>query len=407
VAAFSLNEFYQRNRRVVIWVILVLLLWALRDFFAVVFLSFVLAIIAAPMAEIGVRRLRLPHWAAVTVVYVIFLVVLFSVVRFVVPSVASEVNRMMENLPQTEATLIETKNDVVRRYPALREPINGYVRSALADDQLDDVDRELLGERQRLALTEANLAAAVESAEVPTGPLAEYYDRQDQLLMNALMAVQRGRLSQYAPIVTVMLYRATATTLLALLFSYLILIDLNRIKAGISRLRTSRVGDFYEEAAPPIARFGILLGRAIEAQAAIAVINTVLTLIGLLLLDIPLVAMLSVIVFFCSFVPVLGVFISTTPIVLVALNTGGPGLSLAAIGLVIVIHAIEAYLLNPIIYGRHLKLNPVLTLIILYVGYHAFGLWGMLLGVPVARYFMHYVLGVPFRERGRVARDPA
>ncbi len=69
----------------------------------------------------------------------------------------------------------------------------------------------------------------------------------------------------------------------------------------------------------------MLLGRAIEAQAAIAVINTVLTLVGLLLLGIPLVAMLSVIVFVCSFVPVLGVFISTTPIVLVALNAGGPG----------------------------------------------------------------------------------
>jgi predicted PurR-regulated permease PerM len=53
--------------------------------------------------------------------------------------------------------------------------------------------------------------------------------------------------------------------------------------------------------------------------------------------------------------------------------------------------------LNPIIYGKHLKLNPVFTLIILYVGYHAFGLWGMLLGVPVARYFIHHVLGV-FRE---------
>jgi predicted PurR-regulated permease PerM len=177
------------------------------------------------------------------------------------------------------------------------------------------------------------------------------------------------------------------------------LIDLGRIKRGIGRLKNSRVGDFYEEAAQPIGRFGILVGRAVEAQASIAFVNTVLTLIGLLLLDIPLVAMLSVIVFVCSFIPVLGVFISTTPIVLVALNAGGLSLSLAAIGLVIAIHAIEAYLLNPMIYGRHLKLNPVLTLIILYVGYHAFGLWGMLLGVPVARYFIHDVLGVPFRDR--------
>jgi hypothetical protein len=32
VAAFSFTEFYQRNRRIVIWVICSLLLWALRDF---------------------------------------------------------------------------------------------------------------------------------------------------------------------------------------------------------------------------------------------------------------------------------------------------------------------------------------------------------------------------------------
>jgi len=407
VSTFSLNEFYQRNRRVVIWVILFLLLWLLRDFFAVVFLSFVLAIVAAPLAEIGMRRLRLPHWAAVTVVYVSFLVVLGSFVAFVVPSVVSQLDRMIQNLPSTEATLIETKNRLVRSYPALREPINGYLRSALADDRLELVELELISTRQRLGLTEEDLAAAAESAVVPTGVLAEYFNRQDQLLLDALMAVQFQRVRQYAPTVTVMLYRATATTLLGLLFSFLILIDLNRIKSGISRLRNSRVGDFYEEAAPPIARFGILLGRAIEAQAAIAVINTVLTLIGMLLLGLPPVAMLSVIVFVCSFVPVLGVLISTTPIVLVALNTGGPMLSLAAIGLVIIIHAIEAYLLNPIIYGKHLKLNPVLTLIILYVGYHAFGLWGMLLGVPVARYFIHDVFGVSFRERGRPAQRPA
>jgi predicted PurR-regulated permease PerM len=399
VAAFSFNEFYQRNRRVVIWVILFLLLWALRDFFAVVFLTFVLAIIAAPLAEIGMRRLRLPHWVAVTLVYMIFLGVLGSFVAFVVPSVVAQLTRTIQNLPSTEATVIETKNRVVQSYPALREPINGFVRSALADDRLESVEVELDYERQRLGLTEAQLAAAAESATVPTGVLADYFNRQDQLLLSAFIAVQFQRVRQYAPTVTVMLYRATATTLLALLFSFLILIDLNRIKSGISRLRTSRVGDFYEEAAPPIARFGIVLGRAVEAQAAIAVVNTVLTLIGLLLLDIPLVAMLSIIVFVCSFVPVLGVFISTTPIVLVALNTGGPGLSLAAIALVILIHAIEAYVLNPLIYGRHLKLNPVLTLIILYVGYHAFGLWGMLLGVPVARYFIHDVIGVPGRTR--------
>ena len=127
MATFSFNEFYQRNRRLVIWVILFVLLWLLRDFFGLVFLSFVLAIIAAPIAEFGTRRLRLPHWLALSIVYLLFLLVLASFVRFVVPSVASEVNRMIGNLPTTELRLIEAKNRLVDRYPTLRQPLNGYL----------------------------------------------------------------------------------------------------------------------------------------------------------------------------------------------------------------------------------------------------------------------------------------
>jgi len=404
VSTFSLSEFYQRNRRFVIWAVLFGLLWLLRDFFALVFLTFVIANLAAPVADFGTRRLRVPHGLSLTIVYVLFLIVLWSFVRFVVPTVGTELNRMVSNLPTTEQRLIEIKNGVVERYPTLREPLEGFLRSALSDERATVINEQLAGERARLELTEAAIADAAERLTPPTGALAEYFNKQDRLYLNALLNEQFQLLRRYAPGIVNALYRAIATMALALLFSYLILIDQARIKHGVMRLKNSRVGDFYEEAAPPIVRFGVLLGRAIEAQAAIAVLNTLLTLIGLLLLRIPLTAMLSVVVFVCSFVPVLGVLISTTPIVLVALNAGGFGLSLAAIGLVVIVHAVEAYLLNPLIYGKHLKLNPVLTLIILYVGYHAFGFWGLLLGVPLARYFIHDVLGVPYRDRGTPKR---
>jgi predicted PurR-regulated permease PerM len=407
MSTFSVNEFYQRNRRLVIWAILFGLLWLLRDFFGLVFLSFVLAIIAAPLADFGERRLKLPHWLSLALVYLLFLVLLASFVRFIVPSVASEVNRMIGNLPETEMRLIEAKNRLVDRYPTLRQPLSGFLASALRDDLAVTVERRLVDERIRLSLTMAEVAEEMEASAPPEGALAEYFSRRDQLYLNALATEQFQKVRDYAPAVINMLYRGTATMLFALLFSFLILSDLKRIKRGIGQLKNSRGGDFYEEAAQPIVRFGMLVGRAIEAQASIAFINTVLTLIGLMLLDIPLVAMLSVIVFVCSFIPVLGVFISTTPIVLVALNAGGPSLSVAAVVMIIVIHAIEAYVLNPLVYGRHLKLNPVLTLIILFVAYHAFGLWGMLLGVPVARYFIHDVLGVPFRDHGAAAEQPA
>jgi len=394
VATFSVNEFYQRNRRLIIWVILFGLLWLLRDFFGVVLLSFVLAIVAAPLAAVGTRRLRMPHWLSLTLVYLLFLVVLGSFVRFVVPSVVTEVNRMIGNLPSTELRLIEAKNRLIETYPTLRQPVNGFLRSALPDERVVNIELQLSAERQRLGVTDEQIAGSINGEVAPSGALAEYFNRQDQLLLNALMAGQFQRVREYAPAVVNMLYRSTATTVLALLFSFLILIDLKRFSRGIEGLRNSRVGDFYVEAAEPIARFGMVLGRAIEAQALIAVVNTALTLVVMLLLGIPLVAMLSLIVFACSFLPVVGVVASTVPIALVALNAGGLGLSFSAVWILVLLHAAEAYLLNPWIYGKHLKLNPVLTLIILYVAYHAFGLWGMLLGVPVARYFMHDVLGM-------------
>jgi len=84
---------------------------------------------------------------------------------------------------------------------------------------------------------------------------------------------------------------------------------------------------------------------------------------------------------------------------LVALNAGGVELALLAVVMIIVVHAIEAYGLNPLIYGRTLRLNPVLTLIVLFVAYHAFGIWGMLLGVPTARYLLSDVLRVVLDAR--------
>ncbi|MFX7212936.1 hypothetical protein ABTI51_18390, partial [Acinetobacter baumannii] len=62
---------------------------------------------------------------------------------------------------------------------------------------------------------------------------------------------------------------------------------------------------------------------------------------------------------------------------------------------------------NPLIYGAEFELNPVLTLIILFIAYHTFGVWGMLLGLPVARYVMQDVFALGRLPRtGRSAAMP-
>jgi predicted PurR-regulated permease PerM len=79
--------------------------------------------------------------------------------------------------------------------------------------------------------------------------------------------------------------------------------------------------------------------------------------------------------------------------VVVALGLpGGFILALELVGCVLLIHFIETTLLNPKIMGDMLKLHPLLVLIILLVGEHFFGVWGLLLGVPVTVYIFRFVI---------------
>jgi predicted PurR-regulated permease PerM len=138
------------------------------------------------------------------------------------------------------------------------------------------------------------------------------------------------------------------------------------------------------------------MGRALEAQLFIALLNTAFTVVGLYFLGIGgKSAFLALIVFLCSFIPVAGVFISSVPICLVALQEAGISMMFLAILMITVIHMIEAYILNPKIYGAHLRMNPVIVLIILTIGGKLFGVWGLVLGVPVCT----YIFGPAIREK--------
>ncbi len=186
----------------------------------------------------------------------------------------------------------------------------------------------------------------------------------------------------------------------SLLLSFLITFDLFRLRRGIQKLEQSSVRDFYREIAPGLINFGRLIGRSFQAQGLIALCNTLLTFILIKVLGIENPIFLASLVFLCSFIPVLGVVISSVPIAVVAITQQGGGnfidngflLALAAVAGVLVVHFIETSILNPKILGDMLHLHPVMVLGILAVGEYFFGVWGLLLGVPVAVYIFRCVI---------------
>lgn len=109
----------------------------------------------------------------------------------------------------------------------------------------------------------------------------------------------------------------------AMILGFFMLWDLPTITRGVQSLQNSRLAPVHAELAPALTVFGKLFGRALEAQARIALVNTGLTMLGMWLLAIPGMGLLSLFVFICSFIPIAGVIISTTPIGFVALTEYG------------------------------------------------------------------------------------
>lgn len=203
---------------------------------------------------------------------------------------------------------------------------------------------------------------------------------------NRLLAGAGRRIASEIGDVAVAAARLVLYAFISTIFAFLVVWDHPKIASAFRRLEDGPFRDTYREVAPMLRSFGSFVGKAFEAQAAIAVVNTLLTTVAMVLLGIPEIALLATIVFFFSFIPVFGVVCSTIPIAYFAFQAMGWMGVLAVVVLVLVIHAVEAYILNPIIYGQAFHTHPLLVLVLLLVGEHFFGVWGLLLAVPVGVY---------------------
>src|SRR5690606_18472722 len=134
---------------------------------------------------------------------------------------------------------------------------------------------------------------------------------------------------------------------LSLLLSFFITFDIPRLRRGVQKLKKSRVKHIYAEIAPGLISFGHLIGRAFQAQGVIAIFNTLLTFLAIRFLGIDNEVFLCAIVFICSFIPVLGVVLSSVPIAIMAIiQPGGSFLLAVEITVaIIIIHFIETSIL--------------------------------------------------------------
>jgi len=184
---------------------------------------------------------------------------------------------------------------------------------------------------------------------------------------------------------------------LSLILSYLLLLEKKKIKKFGERLAGSRISFIYDYWLTFGGNFCKTFGKVMKVQITIATINSVVSMILLTILGFPQIPSLGVMIFLLGLIPVAGVAISLVPLSIIAFNIGGILKVAAVILMILLIHALEAYILNPKLMSHQTELPVCFIFIILLVGEHYLGVWGLLIGVPIF-IFLLSVLEVDYLE---------
>jgi predicted PurR-regulated permease PerM len=145
--------------------------------------------------------------------------------------------------------------------------------------------------------------------------------------------------------------------------------------------------------------FGIRLrGWVIGTGLAMLIVGTG-TGLGLWIIDIPLAASFGFLAGLLEIIPYFGPVAGALLPILVAL-TISPVKALLVVGLFVLLHLVDANLIQPQILGRHVRLHPVVVIIaFLFLG-DLLGFVGLLLAIPVTAFLASLVDAI-------VAKSPA
>lgn len=408
---------------------LILFRGVLKPFFFAIVVAYVLAPVVRWLENKGVAGRRAPRWVVVVVVYLTLLGLIGGFVAVGVPRLAAEIQKLARELPEAVTTVRD------EWLPTLE----ARFRAAMRD--YAEAEQPLETEPDAVAAAAPEPRRTLRVVPAPDGgwevrlpdegwifePRGQGYrlvearprEEADGDLGQALTeAIERwsddtrataSTLLRTAQTVIRTVVKSVFTFFIVLMISAYLLITSDRIIAFFRSLWPRRRRRSFDRL---VLRIDRGLSGVVRGQLVIALVNGLLTGIGLYALDLRYWPVLTLIATLLSVIPIFGAILSTVPAVIIALQQG-PWVVVLVVAWIVIIHQIEANLLNPKIMGDAAQVHPVLVVFALLAGESLFGLTGALLAVPVLSItqslFLHYrevMLGVPAPTRSGRRRAP-
>ena len=300
------------------------LIWRIRSVIELLAISMFFAFALFPVVDAVAVRTRARRGLVILAVYLVLAVLIALIGYVVIPSLVKEVQMLSRDAPHYAAQL--RHNATFRHF----------------DDQ-HHITTKLVREAHRLPELLAKSA----------GPLKD---------------VTLGAISFVSELITV----------LAITF---LLASHGREYAELGLSLTGERQERYRKVLIDIkdAVAGYTLGNIV-----ISVLATIATWIVLSILGVPYALALGFVVGFFDLIPLIGATLGAIIVALATVPVSFPTATIVWIVFIIVWQRFEDYVVQPLVYGRALKVNPLVTIVSLLIGAKLLGILGMLLAIPTA-----------------------
>ncbi|WP_175954864.1 AI-2E family transporter [Schaalia sp. Marseille-Q2122] len=183
--------------------------------------------------------------------------------------------------------------------------------------------------------------------------------------------------------VTTSVLSIAASTLIMVFCLFFFLKDGRTIWLWIVRLLPAPAREPLHESA---IRGWVTLGGYVRTQIKVAAIDAVGIGIGAFLLGVPMALPITVVVFFGSFIPIVGAMTSGAIAVFVAIVDQGPTAGLIMMAIILGVQQFEGNVLQPWLMSSAVSLHPLAVLLVVAGAGSVAGIPGALFGVPIAAF---------------------
>ena len=333
--------------KTILFLLLVALLWFLRDIVLIVLSAVVIASAIEPGVH-GLMRRKIPRLLAVISIYVIVIGIFFGIVFFFIPPILSDAATFLTQLPTTLSNL-----------------------------NITDVTHGLL--------PWGNVGDTLSSANIL------------QNLSNSLRDSTGGAFNALSAF-----FGGVTSFILIVVFSFYFSVQ----ETGVDDFL--RVVTPIKEQAYVLhlwRRSQNKIGKWMQGQLVLALIVGILLYLGLLILDVQHALILAILAGVFELIPVFGQILAMIPAVAIGLVTGGPTEALLIAGLYIIVQQFEAHLIYPVVVKKVVGVPPLLVILSLLIGFKLVGFLGVLLSVPIAGAIQEYVADIDRDKKKALAKQ--